>query len=204
MLPNQGAFCIKGRIVRSPPERGQGREGAGPLPAEGRTVRKVGWGASPGLLFQAVSLEAASPLSGFCLPRAWAPGRAPPARLLCPLCSPAPSPGCGFCFCPFSFGAVQTLPGAPGPCVRSSILAVQGARPRGPSCTDPLHRLPPWSKERPTPVRPAEGEQVRPAGLRKLAAVSSAPFFFCLLAAHSEPALGSAWIFRVVTGARCL
>lgn len=80
-MPNQGAFCIKGRIVRSPPERGQGWEGAGPLPAEGRTVRKVGWGASPGLLFQAVSLEAASPLSGFCLPRAWALGRAPPARL---------------------------------------------------------------------------------------------------------------------------
>lgn len=159
-MPNQGVFCIKGRIVRSPPERGQGWEGAGPLPAEGRTVRKVGWGASPGLLFQAVSLEAASPLSGFCLPRAWAPGRAPPARL--PSLLPAPSPGCGFCFCAFSFGAVQTLPGAPGPCIRSSILAVLGARPRGPSRTDPLHRLPPWSREIPTPVRPAEGEQVRP------------------------------------------
>lgn len=89
-MPNQGAFCIKGRIVKSPPEHGQGREGAGPLPAEGRTVRKVGWGASPGLLFQAVSLEAASPLSGFCLPRAWAPGRAPPPPASFVLSAPRP------------------------------------------------------------------------------------------------------------------
>lgn len=126
VTPNQGAFCIKSRIVTSAPERGQGREGAGPLPAGGRTVRKVGWGASPGLLFQAVSLEAASPLSGSVCP---GPGL---TRLLCPLCSWPSLQAAVSVSALFPLALFRPCPGPQGP-----SLALPSWQCRGPTPEDP-------------------------------------------------------------------
>ena len=111
----------------------------GLLPPDGRTVRKVGWGTGPGLLFQVVSFEAASPLSGFCLPRAWAPGASAP---WCPPPCPHPlfslfpwpltRPRLLFLAFPLFTCAVQTLPVALGPIIRSSIPSSAWCLPGGP------------------------------------------------------------------------
>lgn len=117
--------------VKSPSERGRGLEGAGPLPAGGRAVRKVGWGAGPGLLFQAVSLEAASPLSGSVCPGPgleWAP---PPASFVLSSARPPLQAAVSVS----GLSSLALFRPCPGP--QGSSLALPSWQCRGPAPEDP-------------------------------------------------------------------
>lgn len=117
-----------------------------PQPPEGPAVGTGGWGA-PGLCLRR-SLQATSPLSGFCLPSACAPplrapSSPPPGSILCSL---PPGPLSRLQAFPLLSGPGQTLPLALGPSCGPPSPALGRRPPRG--C-----RAGPFSRPAPALVR---------------------------------------------------
>ena len=94
-------------------------------------MRKVGWGTGPGLLFQAVSLEAASPLSGSVCPGPgleWVP---PPASFVLSVARPPLQAAVSVS----GLSSLALFRPCPGP--QGSSLALPSWQCRGPTPQDP-------------------------------------------------------------------